>query len=857
MPEEITPPNEAALPASHSRNESFTPSDNTSGLTPLFRAKPQHGHKPASWPTLLFGVLLPLFTFGIEATTRMCAEEFFDPMPTWWHHALVLAVPAGNFWVWWLVRRDAESARLTQAHRMVNGFVIGVALYYTLLYGPLLPLSVFAILIMGMGILPLTPIFALMASLFLTRHLRRLRAARHQLELPVPQRNPLAYAMLGFSFSCLLAGEAAEALTRYHLRNATAENSTASLSSVQWLRRYSSANTVLRACYGHTGDRMSLIGLLFNVAAPIDSFSARQVFYRMTGKSFETVEAPRLNRRWLDEPLRGFDDGTGETMSWMRPGLSLKTSHMDGSLDAQAGVSYLEWTMTFNNTSFVQQEARAHVALPPGGVVSRLTLWVNGEEREAAFAGRRQVQEAYENIVRQRRDPVLVTSAGPDRIQVQCFPVPPNGEMKIRFGITAPLSRIEEKTGWLRLPRLLERNFAIAPETKHKVWIEATHALASNTSELKAENPKPDLFALRGELPHLVLSKQFPSVQAERNAADTDSWTPDPFASNKQGVIVQRAALRPVNAPSRVLLLIDGSQGIATHAAFLADTLKHIPDEMPFKIMVAGDVVTTLRDWQPATPNARQAAANALRAYEFAGGTDNLAALAAAWDEANQKDDVNLVWIHAPQPVSFGTTFSLLQRFRPRPHMPQLYDLQTDNGPNLIAEAMDGQTAFRSLVRLGAFHEDLARTLREWRAVTQEWHFTRARVPGATTGAGKETSKHLARLWAKDEVQRMLDEPAPVMQPVVQEDNGKTKTPAVETPETRAIKLAAAYQIVTPVTGAVVLETQEQYERAGLTPVERQTVPTIPEPEVWALLIVALLTVAFVIWQRGSLWKLR
>jgi hypothetical protein len=56
---------------------------------------------------------------------------------------------------------------------------------------------------------------------------------------------------------------------------------------------------------------------------------------------------------------------------------------------------------------------------------------------------------------------------------------------------------------------------------------------------------------------------------------------------------------------------------------------------------------------------------------------------------------------------------------------------------------------------------------------------------------------------------------------------------------TRARALAARHQLVTEVTGAVVLERQEQYAAAGLTPVESGSVPTVPEPETWALLAVA------------------
>lgn len=99
------------------------------------------------------------------------------------------------------------------------------------------------------------------------------------------------------------------------------------------------------------------------------------------------------------------------------------------------------WTLEFRNDGVPDRETRAQILLPPGGVVSRLTLWANGEEREAAFAGRSKVRAAYQEVaVQQRRDPVLVTTAGPDRVLIQCFPVPRNGgTMKVRLGITAPL----------------------------------------------------------------------------------------------------------------------------------------------------------------------------------------------------------------------------------------------------------------------------------------------------------------------------------------------------------------------------------------------------------------------------------
>ena len=83
---------------------------------------------------------------------------------------------------------------------------------------------------------------------------------------------------------------------------------------------------------------------------------------------------------------------------------------------------------------------------------------------------------------------------------------------------------------------------------------------------------------------------------------------------------------------------------------------------------------------------------------------------------------------------------------------------------------------------------------------------------------GRESSLHLVRLWASDECARLRNR---------QHD-------------TEAMTLAVLYQLVTPVSGAVVLETQAQYDRAGLQPVPPTSVPMIPEPSAVALILLAI-----------------
>ena len=91
-------------------------------------------------------------------------------------------------------------------------------------------------------------------------------------------------------------------------------------------------------------------------------------------------------------------------------------------------------------------------------------------------------------------------------------------------------------------------------------------------------------------------------------------------------------------------------------------------------------------------------------------------------------------------------------------------------------------------------------------------------TPPAEAGAVK-ASLHLARLWARDEVIRL-------------KKSGRNR---------EAIVLATRYQIVTPASGAVVLETQQQFADNDLAPADPATVPSIPEPGTGALLLLGLI----------------
>jgi hypothetical protein len=182
---------------------------------------------------------------------------------------------------------------------------------------------------------------------------------------------------------------------------------------------------MLRAAAGRGHAEFDVVAAALDVVAPIPHDKTREIYYRVTGRPIEAEPAPRFGRA----PLQGRRDDRWDVsqggdqvgvIAWR--GLSLQSSRFDGSIDAGAALGYVEWTFEVKNEAPIQREARVELALPPGGVVSRVTLWIDGVEREAAFAGRDATRRAYERVVRARRDPILVTTSAPDRVLVQCFP---------------------------------------------------------------------------------------------------------------------------------------------------------------------------------------------------------------------------------------------------------------------------------------------------------------------------------------------------------------------------------------------------------------------------------------------------
>ncbi|WP_193214606.1 PEP-CTERM sorting domain-containing protein [Luteolibacter marinus] len=758
-----------------------------------------------------WGVVLPLAVLLIEGASVFCGSVFFDPIATWWHAMLVATVPAVNAWILKGAPRGSERGK-----GLAAGFTVVIAVFYALLFLPLLPLTLIALLF-GIGVLSLTPV---MAGLWTWRIGRRQRRESH---------DPAAYRRgwrtgLAAAIVALLVLEGPAVWTRGNLGMAGAGGAS-ERSAIARLRIFHSERVLLRACYessrsGAMGTDVSgwlrygwqMLGF-DNVSRMARNEDARNVFFRVTGKPFNSLRPPRMMRsesfgRGGDFREMQFDDGLGGDQVAVRiKDLDLAQSRFDGHVDGRSGIGYGEWTMVFHNGSRQAREARCQVLMPRGGRVSRLTLWVNGEPREAAFSSVAKVKAAYKEIaVVQRRDPVLVTMAGPDTLLVQCFPVPAEGEMKIRFGITAALDG-----GMWEMPRIIERNFGTVDGLEHALWIQGDGKFDV------LEKGKADRHSVEdGEGQSMTLSLSPAAVMegkvvvrtgAVPDAASPEVWCEDKFAEAEERFLIRGPKTLTRGPAGKILLVIDGSAAMREAKDWIVGSVLDDFPEGAFELMLANDDATEISPAQ-------------LRKHRFSGGRDNEPALREALRRAKSGEVGAVVWLHGPQSVGLSQAEALLQVIERGARVPEIHAVMAVPGPNRLAETIYRGGALRRGPVLLDPRKDLTAFLKGLESGREEigWHWRRQATPPSELGA--PVWDHLARQWAIEAVD----------------------SPLSGVPEAERPALAARYQLVTRVSGAVVLETEEQYKKHGLEPVDDDAtpkIPGVPEPSTSLLLLIA------------------
>ncbi len=789
---------------------------------------------------LLFigSIIMPLGALGVEIVSGMCGSIFFDPIPSSVHVLLIAMVPLVHFLCWQRLRKGKP---FTSLQAFVIGGALATSAFYAVLFVPLMPLAViytaysFAALFLPalLTLLPFAPLASLLAGL------ANLARARKQHLLPARSIGIITAGALVVLLS-LVALEAPRVIARVGSERLAKEPQAEGVLTL--MRLLADRGTLLKASYSGvewvtdfvqwlTSAERGVFGRGSRQASSVSIEQSREIYFRVTGEHFTTKERPTPRRTgWFSD--LDFDQG-GAAVGGLVPSVQLASSALDGSIDAKGALAYMEWTLAFTNNSSRNHEARFEILLPEGSVVSRATLWIDGEEQEAAIGGRAEVRAAYQKIVQAQRDPLLVTSAAPGRILVQCFPVSSKaGPMKIKIGVTAPLKLQSLGAGSITLPVIVARNFSIPDSLRSSVWLESKGAM-TGPSDLSSE--KGDgAFALRGSLALAREDSQVVKIHVAREARARHAWAKD--SGNSE--VFQELREEERQPIRRIALVLDGSLEVEANRAALAEAIRHLPTGIELGVFVAADGSRHYEDRLTLTSEATLEQ-YARRVFEesFSGGVDNVPALAAAWDSAAKGERSLIVWVHGNQPIPFPSISQLAQRYARRPQGTRIVSLSLRPGVNRIAEAPELQRYITESDALWGDPSGLAPFISDLTSKHVTPVVSRARVSCSPQSCQREqqTSDHLVRLFALSEIEERLA-------------SGK---------RAEAVALAIQYRLVTSASGAVVLERVSDYAKEGLTaPPEasgKVAIPGVPEPEEWILVLVSFIAVLrFLVTQRRS-----
>ncbi len=752
---------------------------------------------------LFFGVILPLVAMVFELTTHFCAQHFFDPFPSASHVVLFLLIPLSSFMAWLSGRKDMSAHYGFMA--LISGMAMGIGCLYALMFLPLTPHSAMYTLLFGFGLLGFAPLLSIPCSWLSGKTVCRLASGKKTFFDP-HQVEHIGHLIV---LCLVVAVELPSTMTRMNLSLAAAPLT--EKQGVQWLRQYGSEEVMLRACYERSGRATDILGSLYESGHPLSIENARSIFYKVTGKPFNSVPIPSSARATIqhaglvDDPAGlnagvqdEFDldaDIAGENVSGVARGLSVSEANVIAVVNADAAVADLDWSIMLSNVSKYDREARAKILLPPGGVVTKATVTVNGVERDATILVRSVARAIYKQAVVERKDPLLVSTCGLDQILIQCFPVQPESTMKVRLKIAAPLILAEDKkSAALVLPAFEERNFQF--EVPDNVSINSNNSIKVPVSKVSMADLGEQHQAVFGLEP-AQLARFAGVVNFERDPKCVVAVTTNSIA-NDGSKVARRVTSPTYKMPEKIVVLVDGSASMQHYVQDLATGLKNIPSAVNTQIVVVGDETAYLGKQSYSNTSEFAATIGLLEKYRPVGGhADDVQLM-------KSLKDAPVLWIHGAQPVS-TVNKALLKNLLQRPSAtPLLFDLQVAAGPNELMNDMDPIVNVVRVPRTGNIATDLSRLFKSWQLTSSKnnqfevWHDEPSAAPSG--GSGKPVTGVVAVAAAG--VKSVNDVPA-LAQLYGYEKLLESYRSADQGP---AFMLAEKYHLVSPISSAVVTD---------------------------------------------------
>lgn len=800
--------------------------EDSTGVMPRSKKEPQYPNFSLSAPVSYIpslsesgqkGRFFPSFTLFLcmmavlmEGTLHICAGMFqMDPIPSpimLVLYILTVATIGVNNWVL-NAEQYSRGAAIRQSPRGLGLLIVAtvvslvVALTAGYMFIPLAPIGGILIVAMGLGLLLWTPYFAIISLIgqlrSLTSAFRATGAGQTEIVRTITASALAAVAFLFWQIGCpmIAANYVAIAFQTQGAEQRRALNTSRPFGGETILLDLAyKRNPSYWACLGYNAPRYGWwpnggyqLGHAFSLwggdewePGP-DTAQARRLYFLLTGTPFEMAPRPESFKNNPGGFMRRgpndveIEETGGLVVGRKIPGLSLADSRMDWTLEDSGSAGTVDWTMKFKNDTDQPQEARADILIPDNAVVHKVSLWINGVEQPARYGHPDRVREAYQEVaVVRRRDPLLVTMPAPGHVLAQCFPVPAHGEMQIRLGFTVPA----RPQGSIELPTLGMVNFAV-PDRSYNEWL-------------------------------VQPTGQIAQVATRESRSGRQLFLPT-YAPR-----LERSATATLTTPTNLYIVVDGSQGMNSaltqeRLMILENALNQLPAGSQVRFFRTDKEMSNAAYWMPG-----QKLPNLLLSERCIGGYDPEVHLANALNQAAQDKSrpSAVLFLHGAS----ANGVSGLERVRTA--LQQNYW----GGPALVGIHMVPATPDTLLRELSGFPRVYTeRAFPESSDFAMELDIAIQRAVRAAHQTSNEAvaEDRVKQVQAEDEKREKIDDP--IQRLALYDDVLSSWRYANTLPTERALdvriavgKAAAHQRLVSPLSSAVVLETEEQYEENGL-----------------------------------------
>jgi len=348
------------------------------------------------------------------------------------------------------------------------------------------------------------------------------------------------------------------------------------------------------------------------------------------------------------------------------PAFSVKYHRVRVEASDQLCTTYVD--QVFVNEGRREMEATYLFPLPAGAVVQKFTLHADGQEIAARLLTKEEAQRIYEDIVRRRKDPALLTYAGNNAYQARIFPIPAGGERRIELTYTELLPYDNGLVGYL-YPLSTEKLSA-----KPIKEVSFTADLRSAKPIGTVYSPSHDVSITRLSETHVRVSYEESNSKPDRDVLLYYNLAKDPVGlslitfkeKGKDGFFLLLAAPtmeqeRERALPKHVLFVLDTSgsmsgekiQQVQDALTFCVNSLN--PQDK-FNIIAFSDhVVDFAGELVPASEERVRAARKFINDFQARGATNIDEALAAALKQRAPGEPNYVVFLTDGQPTAGET----------------------------------------------------------------------------------------------------------------------------------------------------------------------------------------------------------